>query len=335
MQVIHARNVNEAYFFGTRMLREEGMRRDSRNGPVMEMKTPVTTVTYKPCERVLFSPERDANPFFHLMEALWMLGGRRDVEFPALFNGRIHQYSDDGRIFYGAYGYRWRSTFGFDQLQAAIQELRADPLSRRVVLTMWSPELDLRQGQRMARTHQREYKDLPCNTQIYFKVRPNGHLDMTISNRSNDAIWGAHGANAVHMSLLQEYVAEMTGYNVGVMYQVSDNYHAYEDILDQHAMDAMKDHYVSRSQDMALVPVVDNPDTFDEELQAWLENPAGGHHCDNHILSEVATPMYLAWARHKSREYNLAYNECEDIRATDWRLACTEWLARREAKWKE
>ena len=49
-------------------------------------------------------------------------------------------------------------------------------------------------------------EEIPCNTAIYFKVRE-GKLNMTVSNRSNDVIWGTFGANVVHMSILQEYVA--------------------------------------------------------------------------------------------------------------------------------
>jgi hypothetical protein len=46
---------------------------------VLVSQTPVVTCYSAPTQRVLFSPMRDANPFFHLMEALWMLAGRDDV----------------------------------------------------------------------------------------------------------------------------------------------------------------------------------------------------------------------------------------------------------------
>ena len=70
----------------------------------------------------------------------------------------------------------------------------------------------------------------PCNTQIYFWSR-NGKLNMTVANRSNDMIWGAYGANAVHMSFLQEYVASMCGVKCGIYTQFTHNLHAYLDTL--------------------------------------------------------------------------------------------------------
>jgi len=143
MKVIEARNVNEAVSLALPYLLEHGIQEQSRNGSVLVAPTPVMTVYHKPCERVLFSATRDANPFFHLMEALWMLAGRNDVTFPVWFNTRFTEYSDDGLTVHGAYGYRWRHWFGFDQLRTLIAELRRNPTSRRAVLSMWAPMGDL------------------------------------------------------------------------------------------------------------------------------------------------------------------------------------------------
>ena len=43
----------------------------------------------------------------------------------------------------------------------------------------------------------------------------NGRLQMTVHCRSNDIIWGTYGANAVHFSILQEYVAARIGVDLG------------------------------------------------------------------------------------------------------------------------
>src|SRR5258708_2083148 len=81
---------------------------------------------------------RDANPFFHVMETLWMLAGRNDLPWLVRFNKRFASYSDDGGATQpGAYGYRWRNYFGHDQLMDIILELKQNPDSRRVVLAMW------------------------------------------------------------------------------------------------------------------------------------------------------------------------------------------------------
>ena len=134
MQIISARNVSEALILGLQAVNEEGLLRDSRNGPVKVFEYPVTTVYEKPDERVVFYPDRDANPYFHFMEGLWMIAGRNDVEWISRFNASIANYSDDGVTFHGAYGYRWRKHFGFDQIDIITEQLRANPDDRRIVL---------------------------------------------------------------------------------------------------------------------------------------------------------------------------------------------------------
>jgi hypothetical protein len=52
---------------------------------------------------------------------------------------------------------------------------------------------------------------------------------MTVSNRSNDLIWGTYGANMVHFNLLLTYVAAAVGVPKGYYHQVSSNTHLYMD----------------------------------------------------------------------------------------------------------
>lgn len=218
MKVLHIRNVNHALTYGLPLLLDQGIAMQSRVGSVLRVPEPVTTVYAKPCERVLFSAKRDANPFFHLMESLWMLAGRDDVASLVKYNARMAEFSDDGTVLHGAYGARWRHHFGKDQLLRIIELLRANPEDRRIVLQMWDATTDLgKQG-----------KDFPCNTQVYFAVVA-GALDATVMCRSNDVVWGAYGANAVQFSVLLEFVAYGAGLPVGRMWQISNNYHVYHD----------------------------------------------------------------------------------------------------------
>ena len=143
MLVLNFRNVNEALPEGIYRLLQEGVRQSSRAGDVWVYPTPVTTVYQRPLERVVCYPERDANPFFALLESLWMLAGRNDVEWITTYNQRMREYSDDGKTFRGAYGYRWRKQFGEDQLSTIVELLKANPNSRRAVLQMWHSSLDL------------------------------------------------------------------------------------------------------------------------------------------------------------------------------------------------
>jgi hypothetical protein len=54
----------------------------------------VVTQYIRPTERVLFSPRRDANPVFHLMEALWMLAGESEVAWLSQFSSNIASYAE-------------------------------------------------------------------------------------------------------------------------------------------------------------------------------------------------------------------------------------------------
>ncbi|GAF76679.1 unnamed protein product, partial [marine sediment metagenome] len=217
MRVIKTRNVQQALPEALDTLRSYHHERGSRNGPVWVYPEPVTTVYLRPTERVLFWEDRDANPFFHLFESLWMLAGRQDVAWLEQFNSRMRQFSDNGETFHGAYGYRWRHHFGFDQLPVIADNLKKNPECRRQVLAMWDAEKDLGDVS----------KDLPCNDLALFTRGIDGELNMTVMCRSNDIIWGCYGANAVHFSILLEFMAAAIGCPVGTYTQISNNWHGY------------------------------------------------------------------------------------------------------------
>lgn len=337
MKVIEARNVNDAVAQAIPYLLSHGIREESRNGVVLVAPTPVCTIYQRPKERVLFSALRDANPFFHLMEALWMLDGRNDLAFPRTFNQRFGEYSDDGKTVWGAYGWRWKEFFGYDQIDLIVEELRRNPLSRRCVLSMWNAmPVQNRSLEHDLHWAMNGGKDVPCNTNAYFDVR-GGKLNMTVCNRSNDVIWGAYGANVVHFSILQEYMAARIGVEVGVYRQVSNNFHAYTDIyneqkLQQIAEEANGTNYYLTNPHMKIVPIAAT-ETAAAQLQDCIcefieeSDPIG-----DTFLSVVAEPMLLAWRAHKLGDYKAAKNYIGIMPNCDWKLAAHAWLVRREEK---
>lgn len=335
MHVIEAQNVNDALARGVRLLQRLGARTESRNGPVLVAPAPVMTVYHRPWERVLFAALRDANPFFHLFEALWMLDGRNDLPFLKRFNKQMELYSDDGGMTQpGAYGYRWRRHFGYDQLELVVEELKRDSLTRRVVLAMWDGMWDDERGDLGAAA--RGSADVPCNTHVYFTRHNGGRLDMTVCCRSNDIVWGAYGANAVHFSFLQAYVAAAVNCAVGRYYQLSNNYHAYierpdtarlfaaphEELLDQR--------YTTDEKLKAPAFWFGLRPQFDEALHGYLEGDlaAPNGNIGSSFLAAVAVPMARAHALHKDGNTEAAI---ESLRGSpiDWHVAGREWLERR------
>lgn len=323
MHHIHVRNVNHALAEGLLHLTTVGRAEDSRNGPVLVSPTPVVTTYQAPQERVLLLAARDANPFFHLMEALWMLAGRHDTEFVTRFNKRMDEFSDDGATLWGAYGYRWRQHFGLDQLNALVDELRHNPTSRRCVLSMWDGRHDFTVGVQGG-------KDVPCNTHAYVEVRE-GVLNLTVLCRSNDAVWGAHGANAVHFSLLQEYLAARVGAGLGVLRQFSNNYHTYTELRGYpNALNPALRQVDLRYDRNEVQPfqLVHVPERWDADLRRFLTDPLGDALYDNPFFHGVVAPMYASWNDRKAGFDGMA--AALAIEASDWRCACVEWIARRE-----
>jgi hypothetical protein len=316
MRVIRAENVREAYKIGIEALLRFGEREESRVGPVMVMPEPVCTIYQHPKERVLLNAKRDANPFFHFFEGIWMLSGSEDATYLDTFVSDFSsRFSDDGETLHGAYGYRWREHWAIDQLKYIVSELRSNPQSRRCVLGIWDTEVDLGA----------QSKDVPCNTHVYFRIHA-GCLNMMINCRSNDMIWGGYGANAVHFSMLQEYLATAIGVEVGQMYQNSWNFHAYCDMLEKVAP-VTDNTWISPYE--GTVPLVSDPTSFLGECGAWVEGYASVSKCKNDIFGGVASPMMLAHQAYRAKAFHEAMNQCYNIKAPDWRRACAEWIQRR------
>jgi hypothetical protein len=272
-------------------------------------------------ERVLFSEDRDANPFFHVMEAIWMLNGGQDAEWPCLFNKSMKKYANKDGNYDGAYGYRWRTHFGVDQIKAVVQELTDYPDSRRAVIGMYDPTVD----------HDSNSNDIPCNLCICFAVR-SGKLTMTVYNRSNDAIWGAYGANAVHMSMLQEVVAGMVGILVGEYTQVSNNFHLYTDMMNHKAlMEHPRSENMYSTMGWYPFPLVSKPDHWLDDCAKFMKDPTATVYVNNWFYY-VARPMFLAWKAHKAGETDNAMSWVGQIEDPAWSYACTQWLLRRYVK---
>lgn len=339
MRVITARNVQSALYFGLELFRRVGELKDSRNGQVIVVPGPVTTHYTRPRERVLFWPQRDANPFFHFFESLWMLAGRDDVAFVSQFAKQMAEYSDDGQTMHGAYGYRWRDGFirdhtgkedynSIDQLQIIARRLKEDPNDRRCVLTMWNPEIDL----------DLKSKDIPCNTHVYFSRSFNGELDMTVCCRSNDMIWGGYGANAVHFSVLQEFMAAAIGCEVGNYWHISNNYHAYKNIYDPLNQKFAKVRYINDPyQTLSTLPLVkDKAEVWLKECELFCDDISKNREIGvvpfkEPFFTHVAIPLWQAHVAYKAKEYVEAIKIANQCLATDWKVATKEWLERRQA----
>jgi len=345
MEVIEGRNVHSIFPVALSRLYEYGVRRESRNGPVLQFPGAVTTVYRKPMERVLFWEDRDANPFFHLYEALWMLRGRSDVAGVARYATNMASYSDNGEYFHGAYGYRWRKHFlenngvgifsQIDQLGRIARALKDDPTDRRCVLQMWDVLSDLG----------KTGKDFPCNTIATFQINYLGELDLHVFCRSNDIVWGCYGANAVQFAFLLEYMAHWIGVPVGRYEQISINWHGYLDTLKKvegllhlpGLLDTIRSPY---NEAIRYLPLA-TPDLSIEELDGRINfllfQADNGFPIltpefnDDQPFFDMAYRMLKAHACYKAGRKDEAFKLLAGADQTvDWVVAGQQWLNRRK-----
>lgn len=362
MHVINARNAHQALPKGLRLLTDHGVLEKSRAGDVLRFPTPVTTVLSQPQERVVFHAWRDANPFFHIVEAAWMLAGRDDLKALTPYVARMAGFSDDGGITQpGAYGKRWRdwsvdrrdreiAFYWNDQLDWVVRRLRANSSDRRTVIQMWDPYTDMSASDNNG-------ADVPCNLTMIPWVAQDA-LHLTIFNRSNDIIWGLYGANAVHFSMVLEYLAGRIGVGVGTMTTISNNFHAYVDKMPADevigkALYMSGDPYYSVDTLVEPFGLLDGkaPATdimkYDEQTREVLIKDALGMFFDLGALSacedaqwpwmtQVLAPMALAHRAWKNGRGASRYTEAlkllDVVAASDWRLAGQQWIKRRQAK---
>jgi len=324
MHYIEARNAHQMLPVALHYMLEKGKGAESRNGPVLSLEEPCAFMYRNPKERVVFHEERNANPFFHLMECLWMMAGRNDVAFVAKYVKTMSNFSDDGVTFNAAYGHRWRSHFGKDQIARLVQELKADKTTRRAVLGIWDAHHDLGLLSR----------DLPCNIAATFRI-VDGALDMTVFNRSNDMVWGALGANVVHFSFLQEWMATAIGIDVGRYWQISTNMHLYVrnhiDLADSlGAENVVPCPY--EAGNIVPFPVMSvEPDQWFQDLTMIMDEGPGTMGLKEPFFKRVVCPMMLAWDSYKAGDWQMALSLAYEIQDPAWQQACQEWLHRKRS----
>lgn len=197
--------------------RSLGEQQPSRDEPTREIVHVGSTIT-DPRQRLVFS--RPINPVIGLTEALWILGGRNDLDFLRFWNPRMANYSDDSTRLRGAYGHRLRHHFrGNDQLVQAMRALEDTPHTRQVVLQIWDCISDMPNPRPRS-------KDIPCNLLSHVMIR-NGRIEWLQVMRSNDLVWGLP-YNVIQFTTMQEVFAGWLGLEVGSYNHVSDSLHVYK-----------------------------------------------------------------------------------------------------------
>jgi thymidylate synthase len=220
-------------------------------------------------------------------------------------------------------------------------------------------------------------KDVCCNLSVMFSLRskamnddmrspPFGQtsshlLDMTVYNRSNDMIWGMLGANYVHFTMLQEYMAARLDVDVGKYHHVTNDLHIYKNNwepdewlgwYDKIGYDG--DDYVAygpegnAAAEFETVPLVKDPHVFEQELPRFVElhSSLGSFKTSGYVewtepfLRDVADPLLKAFHWRKMYQQGTEdLGEMEDaaqnIQDSAWRTAAMGWINKRVTNKKE
>lgn len=145
---------------------------------------------------------------FMAAEFCWMLLGRRDVASISRYCAKIKDFSDDGVIFFGAYGPPFQR-----QLPFVLSTLRRDPSSRQAVIVIW-------------RESPPSTRDVPCTVSCQFLVR-DGELHGIFAMRSSDA-WLGLPYDLFNFSRLTAVVAGQLACPVGSLTVTVGSAHLYE-----------------------------------------------------------------------------------------------------------
>ena len=348
MNTIEARNMHDLTTALLPLFGTHGIKESSRNGDVLRLPGTVCCTLYHPMENVCLFPARDANPFFHLIEAMAMLVGYNSNPLLSFFASNMSNFSDDGQTYNAFYGTRARVTFG-DQLLACINLLHQDPDTRRAVVSLVDPA-DLT----------KQTKDVACNLNMVFSVRDE-KVCMTTFNRSNDAIWGfATGANMVHFPFFQLFVANSLGREVGEWTHVSNNMHVY---LWNEKYQALCNDVAERVEEGAENPYVvmsfDKNNLFEREglrgvfeeqmlyvlkgmeISVRLQDPVclERHGYYLQFIRNTVIPMFNTFVEYKrgrseKKQTKDIYESCREHftlmpERSDWRFGAEMWLAKR------
>ena len=214
----------EQYLALLRRIKNEGIRKDDRTGTGtvsvfghqmrfnLEEGFPLITTKKIHLKSIIY-------------ELLWFLKGDTNVKYLQENGVRIwNEWADENGELGHVYGYQWRSwkdyEGGFiDQISEAIETIKHNPDSRRIIVTAWNPA---------------DLKNMnlpPCHMFFQFYV-VNGRLSLQMYQRSADCFLGVP-FNIASYALLLMMTAQVTGLKAGDFVHTLGDAHIYLNHLEQ------------------------------------------------------------------------------------------------------
>ncbi len=208
-----------------------------------------------------------------IYELLWFLRGDTNVKYLNDHGVRIwDEWADDNGDLGPVYGKQWRSWptpdgGSIDQIRQAVDTIRRDPDSRRIIVTAWNPA-DL---PKMALS--------PCHCLFQFYVAE-GRLSCQLYQRSADVFLGVP-FNIASYALLTVAVAQVTGLQPGTFIHSFGDAHLYLNHLEQARLQLTR-------QPRPLPTLRINPDAKDLFALRYEDFMLEGYDPHPHIKAAVA-----------------------------------------------
>ena len=166
-------------------------------------------------------------------ELLWFLAGDTNIGYLKQNGVRIwDEWADENGDLGPVYGAQWRSWptpdgGSIDQIRQVVEQIRANPDSRRLIVSAWNPaDVD-----RMALP--------PCHCLFQFYVA-DGRLSCQLYQRSADIFLGVP-FNIASYALLTMMMAQVTGLKPGEFVHTLGDAHLYLNHLDQARLQLQRD----------------------------------------------------------------------------------------------
>lgn len=228
------------------LLLEEGRKRETRGKVCYELPEPYMFKIEHPTARLVTIPERKWYATLPYAESLWLASGRNDMAFIRHYLARMDDFSDNKIYMRGGYGPRFRhfngknfdyavdnyleeQAYEVDQFRYVLECFKEDYQTRRAIVTIGDPMKD----DFDADHHLKHTLDVPCTRMLHFmRDALENKLNLVVSMRSNDMLWGASAVNIFNFTFIQEYFAAMLDMEIGSYFHIANNFHFYEDKLE-------------------------------------------------------------------------------------------------------
>ncbi|MGB0788314.1 MAG: thymidylate synthase, partial [Marinirhabdus sp.] len=177
-------------------------------------------------------------------ELLWFLKGDTNIKYLTENGVRIwNEWADDNGDLGPVYGHQWRNwnSEKIDQITRVVQTLKADPDSRRMLVSAWNPSVMPDTSLPFSENVANGKAALPpCHAFFQFYVA-GGKLSCQLYQRSADVFLGVP-FNIASYALLTMMVAQVCGYRAGDFIHTFGDAHIYNNHMQQIKLQLSRNH---------------------------------------------------------------------------------------------